>query len=250
MKIVAFIPARYSSTRFPGKPLAPIAGRPMIQHTYNCTQACPEVSEVFVATDDQRIMDSVVGFGGKAVLTARHHPSGTDRVADAAKSLGLQPEDVVVNVQGDQPVFNSALISQMVAPVLADPAIGMSTLKIRLSDDGETADPNCVKVVTDRDGYAIYFSRSIIPFYRDHSSQNVYYKHLGFYCYRMDFLTRFAGLAVGELESAEKLEMLRAMEHGFRIKVVETTFDSIEVDTPADLRRLERTFFPPKDTGA
>lgn len=250
MKTVAFIPARYSSTRFPGKPLASIAGRPMIQHTYSCTQTCPEVSEVFVATDDQRIMDSVAVFGGKAVLTARHHPSGTDRVADAATRLGLQPEDVVVNVQGDQPVFNSALISQMVAPVLADPAIGMSTLKIRLSDDRETVDPNCVKVVTDRDGYAIYFSRSVIPFYRDHNSQNVFYKHLGFYCYRMDFLTRFAGLAVGELESAEKLEMLRAMEHGFRIKVVETTFDSIEVDTPADLRRLERTFFPPKDKGA
>jgi 3-deoxy-manno-octulosonate cytidylyltransferase (CMP-KDO synthetase) len=250
MKIVAFIPARYSSTRFPGKPLAHIAGRPMIQHTYNCTQACPEVSEVYVATDDQRIMDAVLGFGGKAVLTAEFHPSGTDRVADAAARLGLRPEDVVVNVQGDQPVFQSALISQMVGPVLADPALGMSTLKIRLGDDRETVDPNCVKVVTDGDDFALFFSRSVIPFYRDHNSPRVYYKHLGFYCYRMEFLTRFAGLPVGELEAAEKLEMLRAMECGFRIKVVETTFDSIEVDTPSDLRRVEETFFPSKDPGA
>ena len=250
MKIVAFIPARYSSSRFPGKPLALIAGRPMIHHTYDCTRACPEVSEVFVATDDPRIMDAVRSFGGKAVLTAEHHPSGTDRVADAANRLGLRPEDVVVNVQGDQPVFQSALISQMVAPVLADSALGMSTLKIRLSDDRETFDPNCVKVVTDGDGYALFFSRSVIPFYRDPGSPRAYYKHLGFYCYRMEFLTRFAGLPVGELESAEKLEMLRAMEYGYRIKVVETTYDSIEVDTPSDLKRLERTFFPPKDLGA
>lgn len=248
MKIVAFIPARYGSTRFPGKPLALIAGRPMIQHTYRCTLACPEVSEVVVATDDQRVMDAVLAFGGKAVLTAGHHPSGTDRVADAAKRLGLQPGDVVVNVQGDQPFFNPALLSQMIGPVIEDPAVAMSTLKIRLSDERETLDPNCVKVVTDRDGYAIYFSRSVIPFHRDPGSRGEHYKHLGFYCYRMGFLARFAALGVGGLESAEKLEMLRALEYGFRIKVVETAFDSLEVDTPADLRRVERTSFPLEET--
>jgi 3-deoxy-manno-octulosonate cytidylyltransferase (CMP-KDO synthetase) len=250
MRIVALIPARYNSTRFPGKPMALIAGKPMIQHVYTCTRACPEVSEVYVATDDRRILQVVEGFGGKAVLTGESHPSGTDRVADAAKRLGLQPEDVVVNVQGDQPVFRSTLISQMVAPLIADHDVSMSTLMCRLTDDREIENPNCVKVVTDRNGYALLFSRSAIPFYRDPHPERVYHKHLGFYCYRMRFLTRFASLPVGQLESAEKLEQLRAMENGFRIKIVETEFDSIEVDTPSDVRRVEAYLSLSKDAGA
>ncbi|RJR45373.1 MAG: 3-deoxy-manno-octulosonate cytidylyltransferase [Desulfobacteraceae bacterium] len=239
MKIVAFIPARLSSTRFPGKPLALIAGMPMIEHTYMCTRACPEVSDVFVATDDQEIVMRVREFGGKAILTSEVHPSGTDRVAEAASSLGLKNDDVVVNVQGDQPFFSPVLISDMLRPVLTDAEIPMSTLKCPVSDPNEVADPNCVKVVTDNQDFALFFSRSPVPFVRDPLLHRTYYKHLGFYCYRMEFLVAFSALPVGTLEAIEKLEQLRALENGYRIKVVETNLDSIEVDTPADIKRVE-----------
>jgi 3-deoxy-manno-octulosonate cytidylyltransferase (CMP-KDO synthetase) len=239
MNVFAFIPARYRSTRFPGKPLAVIAGKPMIQHAYLCAKACPELTEVYVATDDERILQCVRDFGGEAVLTGERHPCGTDRVAEAARHLGIDGDQVVVNIQGDQPFFQSDLISHMVAPLLEDPALPMSTLKCRISDPREVENPNCVKVVTDDRGHALYFSRSPIPFFRDSPTPGTYYKHLGFYAYRMNFLKTFAGLPSGQLESAEKLEQLRALENGYRIKVVETPFDSIEVDTPADIRRVE-----------
>jgi 3-deoxy-manno-octulosonate cytidylyltransferase (CMP-KDO synthetase) len=240
MNIVAFIPARFKSTRFPGKPLALIAGTPMIQHVYSCTRACTEVSEVFVATDDGSIAESVRGFGGKAILTSEVHPSGTDRIAEAATKLDLQDDDLVVNVQGDQPFFSPVLISQMIAPVLRDQSIPMSTLKCPVSDPREVSDPNCVKIVTDTLGHALFFSRSPIPFFRDSLADRPYYKHLGFYCYRRGFLADFAALPVGILESAEKVEALRALENGYRIKVVETDLDSIEVDTPADIQKVEK----------
>jgi 3-deoxy-manno-octulosonate cytidylyltransferase (CMP-KDO synthetase) len=239
MDIVAFIPARLNSTRFPGKPLALIAGRPMIQHVYLCTRACADVSEVFVATDDESIASCVRGFGGKAILTSEVNASGTDRTAEAALKLGLGQEDVVVNVQGDQPFFNPLLITQMVAPLLRDSSIPMSTLICPMSDPREVNDPNCVKVVTDRNGYALFFSRSPIPFFRDTPAGQTYFKHLGFYAYRRGFLAAFAALPPGVLESAEKLEQLRALENGYRIKVVETSLDSIEVDTRADIERVE-----------
>jgi 3-deoxy-manno-octulosonate cytidylyltransferase (CMP-KDO synthetase) len=240
MNIVAFIPVRYNSTRFPGKPLTLIAGRPMVQHVYACAKSCADVSEVYVATDDTRILDCVRGFGGKALLTGEGHPSGTDRVAEAARKIALEPDDVVVNIQGDQPLFRPVLISQMLAPLLQDGGITMSTLIYRISDDQEVNNPNCVKIVTDARGYALFFSRSPIPFYRDSENSGTYYKHLGFYAYRMGILSTFAGLPVGTLESAEKLEPLRALEHGFRIKAVEALYDSIEVDTMADIRRVEQ----------
>ncbi|MEW6669493.1 MAG: 3-deoxy-manno-octulosonate cytidylyltransferase [Thermodesulfobacteriota bacterium] len=239
MNVFAFIPARYSSTRFPGKPLAVIAGEPMIRHAYLCAKACPDITEVYVATDDERILQCVRGFGGKAVLTGEAHPCGTDRVAEAARHLGLDGDPVVVNIQGDQPLFQPALISQMVAPLIGDPELAMSTLKCRISDPREVENPNCVKVVTDARDHALYFSRSPIPYFRDAPAPGVYYKHLGFYAYRLDFLNTFAGLPVGRLEAAEKLEQLRALENGYRIMVVETLFDSVEVDTPADIRRVE-----------
>jgi len=239
MNIVAFIPARLNSTRFPGKPLALIAGKPMIEHTYSCTRACPEVSDVFVATDDQGILERVRSFGGKAVLTSEVHPSGTDRIAEAAMSLDLKKDDLIINVQGDQPLFSPVLITQMVQPLLRDGAIPMSTLICPVSDPREVKDPNCVKVVTDNQDFALFFSRAVVPFIRDARLHRTYYKHLGFYCYRMEFLTAFAALPVGTLESVEKLEQLRALENGYRIKVVETDLDSIEVDTPADIKRVE-----------
>ena len=245
MKVITFIPSRYDSKRFPGKPLAPIAGKPMIEHVYERAMSCPDVSDVIVATDDERIFQCVRGFGGKAIMTDEDHPSGTDRIAEASQKMNLGSDDLIVNVQGDQPIFHPSTISDMVAPLKEDPSIPMSTLKFTITDEREIDDPNHVKVVTDKEGFALFFSRSPIPFFRDSSSKQVYYKHLGFYAYRQDFLAKFGKLPVGDLESSEKLEQLRALENGFRIKVVETPFDSIEVDRPADIKRVEELMSQP-----
>ncbi|MFC1869234.1 3-deoxy-manno-octulosonate cytidylyltransferase [Thermodesulfobacteriota bacterium] len=239
MHIIAFIPSRYDSSRFPGKPLAPIAGKPMIQYVCECATSCPDISDVYVATDDERIFQHVNDFGGKAVMTGAEHPSGTDRIAEAAQSLDLKKDDLIVNIQGDQPVFHSSVISDMIAPLVEDITIPMGTLKYRIEDENEVENSNIVKVITDNDGFALYFSRSPIPFYRDSKSEHAHYKHLGFYVYRMDFLLKFSRLTGGVLEAAEKLEQLRALEHGYRIKVVETGSDSIEVDTPEDIKKVE-----------
>ncbi len=239
MNIIAFIPSRYDSTRFPGKPLAPIAGEPMIRHVCRCAASCPDISEVYVTTDDERIFKCVDNFGGKAVMTAKEHPSGTDRIAEAAQKLGLSKDDLIVNIQGDQPVFDPGIISEMIAPLVKDGDIPMSTLKYRITDRNEIENINIVKVVTDNDGFALYFSRYPIPFNRDPESSVVHYKHLGLYAYRRGFLAEFSRLPIGRLEAAEKLEQLRALENGFKIKVVETASDSVEVDTPADIKKVE-----------
>ncbi|MCJ7685593.1 MAG: 3-deoxy-manno-octulosonate cytidylyltransferase [Desulfobacteraceae bacterium] len=240
MKIFAFIPARYDSSRFPGKPLALISGKPMIQHTYERALSCPELSAVYVATDDERIAVCVHEFGGKAVITAATHRSGTDRIGEAALKMGLKDEDLVVNIQGDQPSFHPSVVTDMVEPLIEDRTIPMSTLKYRMEGETNIQNPNHVKVVTDREGFAIYFSRYPIPFCRDGKPAGIHYKHLGFYCFRMDFLTQFTSLAEGTLESLEKLEQLRALEHGYKIKVRETIHDSIEVDIPEDVEAIEK----------
>jgi 3-deoxy-manno-octulosonate cytidylyltransferase (CMP-KDO synthetase) len=239
MKIFAFIPARYHSTRFPGKPLALIAGKPMIQHVYERAVLCPELSQIYVATDDERISDCVSGFGGKVVMTKKVHQSGTDRISEAALKTGLGKQDIIVNIQGDQPLFDPSVITLLVKPLVEDESIHMSTLKWKITEDSHVRNPNHVKVVTDNQGLAIYFSRCPIPYFRDTGS-GTYYKHLGFYGYRMEFLTRFTRLSQGKLESAEKLEQLRALEHGFKIKVMETPFNSIEVDVPEDVETVEK----------
>jgi 3-deoxy-manno-octulosonate cytidylyltransferase (CMP-KDO synthetase) len=236
---VAIIPARYGSKRFPGKPLALIAGRPMIQHVYERALSCPELSQVFVATDDERISRCVNDFGGEVVMTRKEHPTGTDRIVEAARLLKLRREDVVVNIQGDQPLFRSGTIADLIKPLLEDSIIDMSTLKHRIAAKIAIENPNHVKVVTDRDGFALYFSRSPIPFYRDRTSERTYYKHLGVYAYRNHFLETFVRLPQGQLEIAEQLEQLRALEHGYRIKVVESLLDSMEVDVPEDIETVE-----------
>ncbi len=239
MPIFAFIPSRYSSSRLPGKPLAIIAGKPMIQRTCSCAQKCPDISEIYVVTDDERIFNFVEGFGGKALMTKRVHPSGTDRISEAVEILGLNDEDIIVNIQGDQPFFESSVISEMVKPLLDDKTIPMSTLKYRINDPAEINNSNIIKVITDSNDFALYFSRSTIPFYREKPSKQAYYKHLGFYAYRKNFIMDFNRLPIGDLENAEKLEQLRALENGYRIKVIETDYDSIEVDTPEDIRKVE-----------
>ncbi len=240
MKIFGFIPARYQSTRFPGKPLAEIAGIPMIQRVYERAMACPELSGVCVATDDERITACVNEFKGRAIMTGKGHCSGTDRITEAAKNIGLGDEDLIINIQGDQPIFDPSVISALIEPFMEDNSIPMTTLMHRITDEDDIQNPNHVKVVTDRQGYALYFSRSVIPFPRDiKSTEASYYKHLGFYGFRMEALVRFTGLPEGELESIEKLEQLRALENGLKIRVVETPFDSVEVDIPEDIKKVE-----------
>lgn len=239
MKTYVFVPSRYGSSRFPGKPLALIRGVPMIRYVYERALKCPEIDGVFVATDDERIRRCVHDFGGQVLMTRKEHPSGTDRIAEAARLIQAKDEDIIVNIQGDQPLFDPATISALLAPFQRDESIHMSTLKFRIKDESELSNPNHVKVVNDRDGFALYFSRAAIPFYRDGDSSGEHFKHLGVYAYRMDFLKAFVKLPIGHLESAEKLEQLRALENGYRIKVVETTSNSVEVDTPDDIRRVE-----------
>ena len=211
----------------------------MIQHVYERTMSSAHVADAYVATDDERIFRCVQGFGGKAVMTGQTHPSGTDRIAEAALKLGLKDRDLVVNVQGDQPTFDPSCLPDLLKPFQEGPDILMSTLMIRMREREEIENPNNVKVVTDRKGFALYFSRAPIPFYRDTGENQEVYKHLGFYAYPVHFLKVFASLPPGPLESAEKLEPLRALEQGFKVKVEETRFDSIEVDTPKDIEKAE-----------
>jgi 3-deoxy-manno-octulosonate cytidylyltransferase (CMP-KDO synthetase) len=241
-EVIAIIPARYQSNRFPGKPLAKIAGKPMIQHVVERAHAVTLLGRVVVATDDERIAACVEGFGGEYVMTRSNHVSGSDRLAEAAELLRISEHDVVVNIQGDQPLFPPEVVFQVAQPLLDDPALPMSTLIYRIRRPEEIDDPNHVKTVFDRDFNALYFSRSPIPFQRNPEEQAkpTYYKHLGFYAYRKGFLLSFVALPEGEWERFEKLEQLRALEYGYKIKLVVTEHDSIEVDTPEELARVER----------
>lgn len=244
MQIVAIIPARYGSTRFPGKALADLDGRPMIQHVYERTLQASLVSRAIVATDDQRIFDTIRQAGGEAVMTSTSHETGTDRLAEVAQTLEA---DLVVNVQGDEPLIVPAMIDQAIEPFLHDPVLKMGTLKSRVRCLHDFLSPNVVKVVTDNDGYALYFSRSPLPFFRDRwqdlkddafaSGKLLCYKHVGLYVYQRDFLLAFAAMPQTFLECSEKLEQLRALEQGVRIRVVETEFESLGVDTPEDLNK-------------
>jgi 3-deoxy-manno-octulosonate cytidylyltransferase (CMP-KDO synthetase) len=243
-EVVAIIPARYHSNRFEGKPLAKIMGKPMIQHVYERAMAVDLIAKVAVATDDERIADCVRDFGGQILMTSSDHVSGTDRLAEAATLMDINEQDVVVNIQGDQPLFDQAVVEQVARPLLDDPALPMSTLIYKIIREEEIDDPNHVKTVFDINGMALYFSRSPIPFQRnpDEPVAPTYYKHLGFYAYRKGFLLTFVGLPEGEWERYEKLEQLRALEYGYRIKVILTEHDSVEVDTPKDLERVEELF--------
>jgi len=248
-EVVAIIPARYHSNRFEGKPLAKINGKPMIQHVVERARQVKLLSRVVVATDDKRIADCVQSFGGEYVMTRDDHVSGSDRLAEAAELLGISEHDVVVNIQGDQPLFPVEVVEQVARPLLDDPALSMSTLIYKIIRPEEINDPNHVKTVFDRDNYALYFSRSAIPYQRnpEEGETPTYYKHLGFYGYRKGFLLTFVALPEGEWERFEKLEQLRALEYGYKIKVVLTEHDSIEVDTPEDLKRVEEFINRKKD---
>jgi 3-deoxy-manno-octulosonate cytidylyltransferase (CMP-KDO synthetase) len=239
LRIVAVVPARYSSTRLPGKPLADIGGKPMVQHVYERAAQAVGVTAVLVATDDARVAAAVTAFGGRAVMTRADHPSGTDRLAEVAAGLDC---DIVVNVQGDEPLLPPAMIAEAVAP-FADASVLMTTLRRPFADAAEAGDPNVVKVVCDRQGDALYFSRLPIPYGRGaagHFAEGLTSKHIGLYAYRRAFLLHLATLAPTPLELAESLEQLRVLEHGYRIRVAVTTHDSRGVDTPADLEHVRR----------
>jgi 3-deoxy-manno-octulosonate cytidylyltransferase (CMP-KDO synthetase) len=239
MRVTVIIPARYESTRFKGKATALIAGKPMIQHVYERAARSPLVDRVVLATDDERILRAAGEFGGEAIMTSSSLRCGTDRVAEAADRLGLSEEDLVVNIQGDQPCFNPVQIAQVSAPLVTEPDLPMSTLVYRITDPSEIDDPNIVKTVFDRRGRALYFSRATIPHVRGGMGEIPYYKHHGIYGYRRHFLRTFAEWPTSAMEEAEKLEQLRALDYGAPIQVVITEFDSLEVDTPKDVAKVE-----------
>jgi len=244
VSVVAIIPARYQSSRLPGKALAEIGGRPMIEHVYRRTTAARSVGVVIVATDDQRICDAVEAFGGRAQLTSPSHASGTDRLAEVAAGLTC---DVVVNVQGDEPLIDPSMIDDAIAPFRTDPLLQMTTLRRRIERDDERQNPNVTKVVVDRDGYALYFSRAAIPHTREGCPPAPAWRHIGLYVYRRECLLRLTSLPPTPMERAEALEQLRALEHGIRIKAIETRHESIGVDTPEDLERV-RQLVPTQET--
>jgi len=240
MNVVVIIPSRYASSRLEGKPLLSIAGKPMIQRVYESALKAQLVNQVIVATDDRRISETVAGFGGKAELTSTHHLSGTDRIAEVAADL---PCDIVVNLQGDEPLMEPQLIDEAVTLLMEKQDIYMASAKSAIMQQEDLMNPNVVKVVTDCNDYALYFSRSPIPYCstrEEGTANSMGFKHIGLYVYRKDFLIKFVSLPPSSLEKQERLEQLRALENGYRIKLVHTEYDAIGVDTKEDLERVRK----------
>ncbi len=252
---IVVIPARFGSTRFPGKPLVPIAGRTMIWHVYHRSLEAKTIDEVWVATDDERIFEEVESWGGKVMMTRPDHASGTDRVAEVASKVSC---DIVVNVQGDEPMIDPGVIDAVVAPLSQSPSVGIVTPVTRSTSLRELFEPNVAKVVRDAEGFALYFSRAPIPFARDqaaferylsgnrnhvgevdHESGVSFFRHVGIYGYHLKTLQRFCALPPSQLERTEKLEQLRALEYGIPVLTVPVTYKGIGVDTPEDAQRVE-----------
>lgn len=231
-RVIGIIPARYAASRFPGKLLASLGGRTVIEHVYRRSQQARQLDEVYVATDDDRIAMAVKSFGGNVIRTSSKPATGTERIAEAC---GEMEAEVVVNIQGDEPFLDGDMVDMVVEELLNDSELVVVTLMKKIETYSEFNDPNLVKVVIDKDGFALYFSRSPIP--HGAAAQPVAYKHIGLYGYRRDFLSQLTDLPVGPLETEERLEQLRVLENGYRIKVLETDRDTIGIDTPEDLER-------------
>lgn len=250
-KVALVIPARWGSTRFPGKCLHPIAGKPLVRHVWERSLSARHISRILIATDDKRIADAARSFGAEVMMTSENHPSGTDRIAEVA--CRLRGITHFINVQGDEPLIDPVLIEELAGSLLNDPKIGMITAATPFASSKEADDPNCVKVVTGAAGDALYFSRSRIPFHRDVSDKAGAVNpmlHLGIYGYRRDILSRLVKLPPSPLEQCEKLEQLRALEHGIPIRVIRTSHRGIGVDTPADALRVEKLLLKQKPKSA
>ncbi len=240
MNVLVVIPARYASTRFPGKPLVPLGGKSMIQRVWERVRRAKSISDVIVATDDERIQSAVRGFGGDVAMTRSDHRSGTERVAEAALARG--DAEIIVNVQGDEPLIEPAAIDSLVDALREDLEVSVATLAVPIVKPADIMDPNIVKAVLDFDGNALYFSRAPIPWVRDRGGpvHAKHLKHLGLYVYRRAALLEFPTFPQGDLERIEQLEQLRWLENGYRIRVAETEYDSVSVDVPEDVPRIEQ----------
>ncbi len=238
MKILGIIPARYSSTRLPGKPLILINGKPMIQRVYEQSKKSKLLNSVIVATDDKKIFHCVKNFGGEVMMTSTKHKSGTDRILEVAKKISCE---IVVNIQGDEPFIDPKNIDKAIKPLIDDKKINVSTLAYKFTDSIELIDANKVKVVFDKNNFALYFSRNVIPYCVNNLNVEKfnYYKHIGLYVFRKSFLLKFSKMKTSYLENAEKLEQLRILENGEKIKVVLTKKDSFSIDTIKDLKFIK-----------
>lgn len=241
MKTLCVIPARYASTRLPGKPLADICGKPMIVRVYERAVQAKRLDDVVVATDDQRVKTAVESHGGKAVMTRVDHSTGTDRLTEVVTAAPYDGYDLIINVQGDEPLIEPELIDSLAREFEQDEELMMATVKTAITEEAEQKNPNNVKVVTDKNGYALYFSRSLLPYPRYQKGVPVY-KHIGIYAYRRDFLLKYAAMEPTALEETEALEQLRALENGYKIKVIETHHRFVGVDTPEDLAKVNEIY--------
>jgi 3-deoxy-manno-octulosonate cytidylyltransferase (CMP-KDO synthetase) len=238
-KVVVVIPARYGSTRLPGKPLVLLAGKPMIRRVYERAKLAKQANQVIVATDDERIVKAVEAFGGEARMTRADHRTGTERVAEVAAHV---EGDIFVNVQGDEPLLDPVAVDTAVASLLEEPVASISTVATAIKTPGDIMDPNVVKTVLDFDGNALYFSRAPIPWVRDTANKTLvrHLKHLGLYVFQREALLEYATLPQGDLERIEQLEQLRWMENGWKIRVAEVEHDAVSVDVPEDVARVEK----------
>ena len=236
MDVIGVIPARFESSRFPGKVLANIAGRTMIQWVWEAASKSTMLEDLIIATDDEKVIKAAETFEGKAVLTSKDYSSGTDRICEVVNPLYVK---VIINIQADEPLIKYSMIDELSRTLMEDTSIQVATLRYRIEDSDELNDPNVVKVVSNKDGFALYFSRSLIPCNLSSTVQQIY-KHIGMYAYTKDFLFTFANLTPSFLEQAEQLEQLRALEHGYKIKVIDAGCDSISVDTPRDLEKVRK----------
>ena len=252
MKIVAVIPARWQSTRLKGKVLVKIKGKPMVQHVWERLKKAQEIDNIVIAVDKEKVKKAVESFGAKCILTSSEHPSGTDRIAEIAQTVEA---DVFVNVQADEPLIDPAMVDELAQVFKYEHNINMATLITRIHKKQDIFNPNVIKVVVDRKGFALYFSRSPIPYVRDDGTETIscdmgqtsdisasYFKHIGLYAYTKDFLFKYTGFPKSMLENEEKLEQLRVLEHGYKIKTVETRHETISVDTQEDLDRVREMF--------
>jgi 3-deoxy-manno-octulosonate cytidylyltransferase (CMP-KDO synthetase) len=239
---VAIIPARYASTRLPGKPLVMLHGKTMIERVWERVRRASRISRVIVATDDQRILQAVAAFGGEAVMTRSEHRSGTERIAEVVATIVDGKEDIFVDVQGDEPLIEPGAIDTAVDAIESETDVQVATLAVPVAKPADIMDPNVVKVVLDFDGNALYFSRAPIPWVRDRDApvHALHLKHLGLYAFRRNALLDFPTLPIGDLERVEQLEQLRWMENGYKIRVAETSYDSLSVDVPEDVSRLDQ----------